>query len=313
MMNSLFDNEAIASFVENQLASWPEAKKNYDLLARTERKRLTPDEEPLDIYAQCNPERIRSTAAAVDKSSVQQRPCFLCRENRSEKQIGFEIMPGWELLVNPYPILPIHFTIVSTSHRPQAEIPLEMAAMAERAPSLAFFFNGARAGASAPDHAHAQAVLKSELPIIRLTEKYHTLNEPGWISSESFSCADHLPFQFMSAIITPDSEGMHNLSLVSSFYGIDKDSKREDKDLQNAFFWIDDRGYLRIIIIPRSAHRSSHYFLPDEGQIMVSPGALDMAGILVLPRINDFNKLDRDTAFQIYNEVGLKSLPNYEK
>ena len=301
--------DAINDLLEAQLLSWPEAKTNFDRLQEIKRKPLALGD--LNAAAQLNPARIRSTAAAVDSKSISERSCFLCASNRPEEQMSAEWPEaGWELLVNPYPILPVHFTIVSKEHRPQDEIPLEMAMMAELAPSLAIFYNGARAGASAPDHAHCQAMLKSELPLIALAERFHSADEPGWKSSEDFG-AD-LPFHFLSAVITPDIEGMSALSKVPKAFGVDSATGKQDCGLINAFFWISDRDHLlRIVIIPRKAHRPSLYYLPDDEKFVISPGAVDMAGLLIVPRAEDYDRLTPEIARRIYAETAFAdSLPD---
>lgn len=295
--------EEINDFVEHQLSVWPEAASNFDALSRVGRK-------PLHIgsfaaYAQHNPARIRSTAAKTDAESIKKRACFLCASNRPSEQITREWIPGWDLLVNPYPILPIHFTIVDKEHRAQDGIPPEMAIMAEKAPDLAIFYNGARAGASAPDHRHCQAVLKSELPIVRLAEENHSSDMPAIVSSECFGLS--LPFNFISAIITPDETGMLNLALMTQIKGIDATTDKPDTGLVNAFFWIDSStGLLRIIVIPRRAHRPRCFFAEDESRFTVSPGALDMAGVMILPVEKDFERITEDIAAGIYDEVAFR-------
>ena len=252
--------EHINSLIESQLMSWHEAKRNFDRLMEIERKPLQLGD--FHIAAQLNPARIRSTGAAVDKASVAARVCFLCKENRPAMQMSGEWpTPEWELLVNPYPILPVHFTIAAKKHIPQERIPLEMAMMAEYAPPLVFFFNGAKAGASAPDHLHCQAMLRSELPITALAERYHPVERAGWMSSEEYGL--HLPFNFMSAVIKGDMAGLEHLALTESAFGIDSETGEKDNELVNAFFWISDSGYLRIVVVPRRAHRPSLYFLPE--------------------------------------------------
>lgn len=296
--------EDINSLIETQLSIWPDAKTNFDRLTEVKRKPLTLGD--FNAAAQLNPARIRSTAAAVDKESVAKRPCFLCAENRPVQQLSGEWIPGWELLVNPFPILPVHFTIVSTRHTPQNEIPIEMAAMAENAPELVIFFNGAKAGASAPDHMHCQAVLKSELPLIQLVEQYHSIFRGGWMSSEDYGL--DLPFHFYSAVIMPDSEGMRELAKVSGTHGINKETGEADFGMVNAFFWISEGGILRIAVIPRKAHRPSHYFR-EKGSFMISPGAIDMAGLLILPRPDDFDRISPEIAREIYSETAFTTLP----
>lgn len=299
--------EDINSLIEAQLAVWPEAKRNFDALADVGRKAVHTGDFP--AHAQYNPARIRSTAADLNPEAIRKRACFLCRANRPEQQLCGELMPGWELLVNPYPILPVHFTIVDTEHRPQDEIPLEMAAMAESAPDLAIFFNGARAGASAPDHRHCQGVLKSELPIVALTENCHSAEGVDIMTSDQWGL--NLPFQFVSAVVKPTPEGMRTLHLMTCIKGIDAATGRPDPGLVNAFFWIDGRGYLRIVVIPRRAHRPSCYFSEGPDHMTVSPGALDMAGLLIFPEKRDFDSVTSERAREIYAEVAFAdSLPD---
>lgn len=302
------NTESINNIIESQLAVWPMAKQNFDNLVLTKRRPIPLGD--FKAHGQLNPARVVSTGAKVDKKSIEKRPCFLCAVNRPKEQLVFPWLEGWEFLVNPFPILPVHFTIPATSHIPQDEIPLEMASMAEMTPDLVIFYNGARAGASAPDHLHCQAVLKSELPIISLVEDNLTKDTPGWHSSEEFNL--DLPFQFLTAIITPDAEGMLALSKVSKAIGKDGETDKTDKDLVNAFFWTDNSGYLRIIIIPRKAHRSSHYFSTTDNY-MISPGALDMAGIIVMPRAEDYERITEKIVREIYNETAYQTLPDEVK
>lgn len=297
-MNRL-STEDIGALIESQLEVWPEAAANFGNIRQVERRIVSVGD--LKGGVQFNPARIRSTGAAVDAASLAARPCFLCRANRPPEQFSAEWIPGWELLVNPYPILPVHFTVVDVAHTPQGGIPLEMAAMAELAPDLAIFFNGAKAGASAPDHRHVQAVLKSELPLLTITESCHLAERKGWMTSEEFGL--DLPFQFLSAVITPDGEGQRALSKCMGAYGVDASAGLPDKGLVNSFMWIGHDGLLRIIIVPRRAHRPSDYYAPEGKRLLVSPGAIDMAGLLILPRREDYDKIKAEDIRRIYSEV----------
>ena len=71
----------LEELVESQLETWPDARRNYAALRETERRRIPLGD--LDTAIQLNPARIRSTGAAVDKASVEARPCFLCEIGRA--------------------------------------------------------------------------------------------------------------------------------------------------------------------------------------------------------------------------------------
>ncbi len=299
-MKPIFLNtELINTIIERQLDKWDEARENFFRLRHAERRSLALG--ALQGAIQYNPARIRSTGASIDSKSIAARPCFLCRSNRPEAQDSFEWMEGWEFLVNPFPILPVHFTIVSKNHVPQDHIPAEMASMAEYAPDLVFFFNGARAGASAPDHLHVQAVLKSELPLIQLAETHHSSGHAGFMSSEQFGV--ELPFHFISAVITPDYAGMRILSRITGAFGIDDTTGKADRGLINAFFWIDRYGLLRCVTVPRRRHRPACFSTEGDYNFMISPGAIDMAGIVIVPRRNDFDRITPEKINGIYSET----------
>lgn len=291
--------EDINNIIEAQLDTWETAKRNFFALGDARRRPLSLG--ALDAAVQNNPARIRSTGAAVDAASIAARPCFLCRGNRPPEQFTIEWMPGWELLVNPYPILPVHFTVASASHTPQSATPLDMAVMAEAAPDLVFFFNGARAGASAPDHLHVQAVLASELPLMRLAEKTHPSSRPGILLSDKLGL--DLPFHFVSAVITPDATGMRALTRMAGAFGVDADTGGADRGLVNTYFWIGPDSLLRAVAVPRRRHRPACYDAAPDKRLIISPGAIDMAGLLVAPRAEDFERVDAASARAIYSDV----------
>ena len=283
-------------FIDGQLAEWPLARDNYQALGRTERRSMQLGD--LIVGIQHNPARIVSTGAKTDAKSLAERPCFLCERNRPPQQVGMKIAEGWELLLNPYPIFPTHFTIVSKTHQPQDGFPLDMVTMAEKLPGHTVFFNGKRSGASCPDHLHCQAVKTHELPLMRLIEKKHGLDSGRVASPESLEL--NVPFDFKSIIITPDMDGMAQLASIESTIG--KSYINEGK--LNAFVWIDGNGLLRICAIPRNLHRPSCYGT-EEGQHLISPGCIDMAGVIITPLKKDYESLTEDDVRNIYSECGI--------
>ena len=288
-------------FIDSQLADWPLARENYQALGRTERRSLSMGD--LTVGIQHNPARIVSTAARTDAASLAARPCFLCSCNRPPQQVPLDMVDGWEVLLNPYPIFPTHFTIVSKTHTPQAGLPLDMVEMAEKLPGHTVFFNGSKAGASCPDHMHCQAVKTHELPLMRLVEKVHLRNDDAdeaWRVATSSQLGLDVPFGFKSMIVTPDMEGMKLLAGIEEIIG----KKYIDEGRVNVFVWIDSVGLLRIVAVPRGAHRPSCYGSgPD--QHLVSPGCIDMAGVIITPRREDYDSLTPEIIRCIYAECGI--------
>lgn len=292
--------DTINDFIEAQLEVWDDARKRYHNLGKTERKRFKTGD--LDGCFQFNPSRIVSTGAKVDSKSLSERPCFLCKENRPECQVPLPVVEGWDFLLNPFPIFPVHFTIASRQHLPQESLPPEALLFADKFPELAVFFNGAKAGASAPDHAHLQAVLKAELPLLRLVEENHPAEEAGIKSSVEFEKKP--PFLVFSAVIPPTEEGETIFRKMSAVTGRSDENSQPDPGLRNIVIWKDSgTGVMRMIVIPRKAHRPACYFKEGADRLLVSPGTIDMCGVVVVPREEDFDRLDAEAIEKIYSEV----------
>ena len=148
------------TFYDEQLREWPLARNNHEALAQVWSRELTSDKLSTPLRVQCNPARIVSTGASIDRASIAARPCFLCAANRPKEQRALSLNEDFEWLVNPYPILPHHYTIAAKRHRPQrildaydALIQATLALPEE----YVVFYNGPKCGASAPDHLHLQA------------------------------------------------------------------------------------------------------------------------------------------------------------
>lgn len=298
--------EIMNEIIENQLGEWVDARQRFHDLGKTERRIVQLGD--MRMALQLNPARIRSTGAKVDAASIAKRPCFLCAANRPAEQHVYSLGEEWDLLVNPFPIFPTHFTIVNTGHQPQGQIPFDIIEIAERMPGMAIFYNGASAGASAPDHLHLQGVLASELPLLRITEKLHPSSEPGIKRSGEFG--GKFPFEWVSAVITPDMSGVHDIYRMTRICGLNPETGKPDTGLVNAFAWLDSSsGLMRMIVIPRRAHRPSRYF-DEKNPIVVSPGAIDMAGVMITPRSEDFHNLSDAEIEQIYAETAYTRLPD---
>ena len=61
-------------------------------------------------------------------------------------------------------------------------------------------------------------------------------------------------------------------------------------------------GRLRVVLFPRASHRPSN-FGTEAGQVLVSPGLVDMLGLLITPRREDFDALTGEAVARIYEEV----------
>lgn len=303
-------------FIENQLAKWQTARINHEALNQIETRRF--ELAGNTITVQFNPARAVSTCAKVDKSSIEARKCFLCPENKPNEQdeIIISLDEPFSLRINPYPILPEHLTISSLKHQDQVladktirQLPGKLISWLEEyfASGYVLFYNGAKCGASAPDHFHFQAVKQSDVPVIQQWERLmETAVREKEIKTEngntysSFQITSYIcPIQVFicnhSADILPEMINQYLESLPLH--------EGESEPRYNLFAWQDKQRGFTMAYFPREEHRPACYTATGGKQLLVSPGALDMAGLLVTPRKEDFDKITESDITQIYKEV----------
>lgn len=303
-------------FIENQLAKWQTARTNHEALNQIETRRF--ELAGNTITVQFNPARAVSTCAKVDKSSIEARKCFLCPENRSNEQdeIIISLDEPFSLRINPYPILPGHLTISSLKHQDQVladktirQLPGKLISWLEEyfASGYVLFYNGAKCGASAPDHFHFQAVKQSDVPVIQQWERLmETAVREKEIKTEngntysSFQITSYIcPIQVFicnhSADILPEMINQYLESLPLH--------EGESEPRYNLFAWQDKQRGFTMAYFPREEHRPACYTATGGEQLLVSPGALDMAGLLVTPRKEDFDRITESDITKIYKEV----------
>ena len=304
------------TFIRHQLDTWPLARKNHKALAHVQTRTLSLGAN--DITVQFNPARAVSTCAKVDKASIAARPCFLCLSHKPEEQesVRIQLDEPFSLRLNPYPILPGHLTISTESHQWQTladkttrRLPERLVDWLEKnfASGYTVFYNGAQCGASAPDHFHFQAVRQEDVPLIRQWERLmSTAVEKGFEPlSDGKSCIAYDIEGYFCPIRAFITQGglATGVRLIDSYLHSLPLHEGETEPRYNLFAWNDPRYGFVTVYIPRTAHRPQCYTAEGDAQLIVSPGALDMAGILVTAREEDFQKLDADTLRQIYHEV----------
>ena len=302
-------------FIAAQFEKWELCRKNYEALKDIKTKSFNIDGN--NIKVQFNPARAVSTLAKLDKSSIEARPCFLCMKNKPEEQYSISIDAGmkFSIRINPYPILPGHLTISSEEHIPQTladkmnmQLPGKVLQKVEDyfGHGYAIFYNGAKCGASAPDHFHFQAARKEDIPFIAQWEeifksavKNKTVEMPNGDLCTSFSVNGYIcPIK---AFIS--NSGNIDTELLNRYLNSLTTHEGETEPRFNMFAWRDADGKFITAYFTREAHRPSCYFAEGKEQIFVSPGALDMAGLIITPREEDFLKITESDIKKIYKEV----------
>ena len=298
----IMEDSSISRFFNRQLEMWEDARHRFRDLKHVEVRQLSDQ-----LKVQFNPARIVSTGAKIDKHTLGERPCFLCERNRPKEQMTKQIDDHFQLLVNPFPILPVHFTIPATKHQPQSIYRHygEMHRLLSLHSELMVFYNGPKCGASAPDHLHFQAGTSGVLPLQtnwqRLSRNLTdviSLNDEEKISV----LRDFLvpAFVIISKSEDSDEELFHRLYRSMPMRG------DESEPMMNIIAWRKGDEFISVVI-PREKHRPDAYFAEGEAQMMVSPGALDMAGLIITPREEDFSKINLDKATDLLRECGISA------
>ncbi|MBR1837997.1 MAG: DUF4922 domain-containing protein [Bacteroidaceae bacterium] len=315
--------ETTEAFFKEQMKRWPEVAKRFEALASQVETR-TLEWNGMPLAAQYNPQRIASTTAKVKKAEVKKRPCFLCDKNRPAQQIDYPVEGLFHLLVNPFPILPRHLTIALRRHRPQQLAPMlqGMLRMAAKMPSYVVFYNGPRCGASAPDHGHLQAGARGVIPIERDWKYYATHLTPLYPLADSQRAEledqgvhhSHAAISLLTGYACPafvvesDADAPSSYLLEKLIHLLAQKQKLAEPDV-NVLCWREAGGVaepdrLITIVFPRRKHRPDIYFRdPSAGGLLISPGAVDMGGLIITPREEDFRQLTAKQAVAILREV----------
>ena len=296
----IMEDTSISRFFNRQLEKWADARHRFRDLKHVETHQLSEQ-----IKLQWNPARIVSTGAKIDKKTLGERPCFLCEKNRPKEQMTKQIDEQFQLLVNPFPILPVHFTIPARKHQPQAIYKNygEMHRFLSLHSELMIFYNGPKCGASAPDHLHFQSGTSGILPLQANWQRL-SRNLTDVVSlNDDEKIAVLRDFVVPAFVIISKSEDSDE-TLFQRLYKSMPTRGDETEPMMNIVAWRKGENYISVVI-PREKHRPECYFAEGDGQVLVSPGALDMSGLIITPREEDFRKLDQKKATAILQECGI--------
>ena len=314
--------EEVDMFFEDELKQWPEAAERYRQLAESVQTKELPLGDTM-LQAQWNPARIVSTGARIDNKSISERPCFLCDHNRPAQQHKLMTEKHYQVLVNPFPILPQHFTIPSRRHTPQRIYSsfATLHKMAWNMPRHIVFYNGPLCGASCPDHMHLQAGSRGVVPLERdwtmyenglrkiypLTgEQTASMEEAGNVGNR---CGLYLLTTYACPVFVIRSMPAESDSLLCQrVYKALPVMDGENEPRMNLVSWRQEGGASRpdeivTLIFPRSKHRPDCYYAEGDSRLLVSPGALDMCGLIITPREEDFDRITSEMAASILQEV----------
>ena len=293
----------IMRFFHRQLQTWSDVRHRYRDLEHVETRELVTD--TITLSAQWNPARIGSTGAKIDAKSIAERPCFLCAKNRPQEQMHRVIDGKYELLVNPFPILPVHFTLPTMKHQPQRILSMydEMLRLAERNTDLTILYNGPHCGASAPDHAHLQTVGTGHLPLQQAWQRLsRNLTEVVKDDEDNgiWQVADYPAAAF---VIRSHGQNVGE-RLFRRLYDALPPAEDGTEPMMNIIMWQSDNA-VHSVVLPRRKHRPDCYTATGDAQYIISPGAVDMGGLIITPREQDFRRVTPELILDIYRELSL--------
>uniref|UniRef100_UPI003FED6673 DUF4922 domain-containing protein n=1 Tax=Prevotella sp. TaxID=59823 RepID=UPI003FED6673 len=296
----IMEDSSISRFFNRQLEVWTDARHRFRDLKHVETRQFSDQ-----LKLQWNPARIVSTGAKIDKKTLGERPCFLCDKNRPKEQMSKQIDEKFHLLVNPFPILPVHFTIPARKHQPQLIYKNygEMHRFISLHSDLMVFYNGPKCGASAPDHLHFQAGTNGILPLQTNWQRL-SRNLTDIISLNDEEKISVVRDFIVPAFVIISKSAESDEALFRRLYKTMPQRGDETEPMMNIISWRKGEEFISVVI-PREKHRPEAYFAEGDAQFVVSPGALDMSGLIITPREEDFRKLTEEKALSLLQECGV--------
>ncbi|MFP4365562.1 MAG: DUF4922 domain-containing protein [Bacteroidales bacterium] len=288
----------------SQMAEWNLVRKHYNELENVLVRSIHMDNGCI-VKVQFNPSRMRSSAAKTDEISIVSRPCFLCLSNLPVQQQGIDFEKKYIILVNPYPIFRKHLTITLIKHSDQliAGRFKDMLRLSRFLKDLTVFYNGPRCGASAPDHFHFQAGSRGFLPVEQEYKKFLQKQIAGH-QNVTLSVMEKY---YRYALVISGTD----IDIISMFFGeiyniLQKVQGCDSEPLMN-ILTLYENGRWQVFIFPRSTHRPVQFFKKGSGRILISPASVDLGGVWITPRGEDYEKLDQASVKDIFSQVTLKS------
>jgi len=289
--------------LSEQKKTWKDLREGYESLRNIEERDVRC--RGFSVRLQQNPGRIKSSLADVGEENANKRRCFLCLDHLPEGQKGILYRSEYLILCNPMPVFSSHFTISHVDHRRQAiteHIDTFSQVLTDLGSGWTVLYNGPKCGASAPDHLHFQASPSGQMPIekeIWEKKRFALTTQAGGVSLYRMRDVGR------EAIILEGHNPMAVGGVFKSFLNALKKVLRADEEpmLNMAGFHKGRKWHL--VIFPRRKHRPDAFFKEGDARVLVSPGVIDMGGLIITPVKRDFYRLDKATVEGIYRQVSL--------
>jgi hypothetical protein len=289
------------ALLERQKKTWPGLASGYEALGEARLREIRGDGWVVKV--QFNPRRIASSGARVDPETIRRRLCFLCPDHLPPEQQAILYRDEYLVLCNPMPIFPGHLTIAHRRHLPQS-LPENMLTFLRLAvdfgPRMTLFYNGPRAGASAPDHLHFQAAPAGLMPVEK--EILDPRKRTGARRRDGVEICRTAGLARGILVIEGKEEGNVAEAVGGVIGMLGRSTTSDGEPLLNILCTCTGEGW-RLILFPRRQHRPDAYFKEGEERLLISPGAVDMGGMIITSREKEFRELTPDLVREIFREV----------
>lgn len=306
-------NLNVKQLFQEQASNWELARVNFAGLKTVKSKSFSFGD--FEVLVQFNPARIVSSGAKTDAKSIAARRCFLCAANRPQEQTAIDF-GDYEILVNPFPIFPEHFTIPRKEHVPQQILPYfaDMLQLAVAMDDYLVFYNGPQCGASAPDHMHFQAGTKNFLPLVndyKRLKATHTdlLSDNG--ETQLYRLKEYLRTVYIIESVGLESAKLTFENLYAQFSsplslgrGVGGEVLNATEPMLNIVCTYENNRWT-VFVIPRKAFRPWQYTAPENEQLLISPATVEMCGILITPVETHFEKINKNDIECIFEQVSV--------
>jgi len=290
--------------LSEQKKSWQELREGYESLKNVRERDLSCGS--FSVRLQYNPGRIKSSLADVGERRANEGRCFLCLDRLPESQKGIFYRSEYLILCNPMPVFPYHLIVSHLDHRLQAigeHIGLFLRLMGDFGSDWMVLYNGPKCGASAPDHLHFHASPSGQMPI---EEEMRAGNRIALTKQVDGALLYRLKDLGREIILL---EGDDPMAVENAFRGLLNTLKKilliDEEPMMN-IAGFQKEGKWRLVIFPRRKHRPEAFFRKGDARVVVSPGIIDMGGLLITPMKKDFEELGRADVEKIYREVSLE-------
>ena len=306
-------NQNVKQLFHEQVSNWELARVNFAGLKTVKSKSFSFGD--FEVLVQFNPARIVSSGAKTDAKSIAARPCFLCASNRPQQQKTVDF-GDYEILVNPFPIFPEHFTIPRKEHVAQQILPFfaDMLQLAVAMDDYLVFYNGPQCGASAPDHMHFQAGTKNFLPLVndyKRLKATHTdlLSDNG--ETQLYRLKEYLRTVYIIESVGLESAKLTFENLYAQFSsplslgrGVGGEVLNATEPMLNIVCTYENNRWT-VFVIPRKAFRPLQYTAPENEQLLISPATVEMCGVLITPVEAHFERVTENDIESIFKQVSL--------